>query len=228
MVELLQEKLSGLDAMEERVKFWELRMGRYFVQTPGVWLLRIKNVGVTMAAEFIGETADPSHYPGGGSYVRYAGMESRRKESGQFHSSTRPITKLGSAKLRYTTTIIAQNVIWKNSYFKHFAVRLIEKGKHLGVVKVAVACKFMKVAHPVMILKHRFAPPQSFADSFSDDIEKKIRFFFEDHRARDVYNDLLPGLRKQLQATGKHEPDHADPKDETESDMHGRPDQAES
>jgi len=211
LIDLLQEKLAGLDVMEERVKFWERKMGQYFMQTPGVWLLSISGVGVTMAAEFVGETADPSHFPGGGSYVRYAGMESRSKESGQFHSSTRPITKLGSAKLRYAVMIIAQNVMWKNRYFKHFAVRLIEKGKHLGVVRVAVGCKFMKIAHPVMTRKDRFIPQQSFADCFGEDIEKKIRVYLEDHRAKDIYENLLPVLREELKSTRREKQSEADP-----------------
>jgi len=214
LIDLLQEKLAGLDVMEERVTFWEQKIGQFFVRTPGVWLLRISYVGVSMAAEFVGETADPFHFPAGGSYVRFAGMESRSKESGQFHSSTRPITKLGSARLRYAVGIIAQNVMWKNRYFKNFALRLIEKGKHLGVVRVAVACKFMKVAHPAMTLKERFAPPQSFADCFADDIEKKIRVFFEDHRARDIYESLLPVLRKELKSKGRYEPGEAAPEDD--------------
>lgn len=203
LVELLNEKLQELDQLEGKIKSWEVRMGQYFVQTPGVWLLRMTNVGVVAAAEFIGETGDPSHFQKGDSYIRYAGLEPRKNRSGKFESSMEPITKLGSGKLRYIATIIAQNVVWKNVYFKTFANRLIDKGKEINVARVAVGCKFLKIAHPIMVLKERFVPPESFSECFNNDIEKKVRTFFETHRAGDSYEKILPALRQELKNLSK-------------------------
>jgi len=181
-----------------KIELWKIQMAKYFVQTPGIWLLRVKYVGVPTASEFIAETGDPSLFSRGGSYIKFAGLEPRKNQSGMFRASHEPITKLGSNRSRNIVMIIAQNLIGKNLYFTEFANRLIHAGKESKHVRVAVGCKFLKIAHPVMMLKEQFVPPGRFADYFNDNIEEKIKEFFKRHGHMDLYNSLIPHIRNQL------------------------------
>jgi len=198
--ELLEEKLAQIEDLGKTIVRWEIRMASYLACTPGPWLLRVNYVGVTSAAEFMAETADPASFAGGASYVRYAGMEPRRNQSGAFQASTEPITRCGSSRCRNIVMLIAQAIGCHNAFFRAFASRLVDRGKPLHVVKVAVGCKFLKLAHPIMILRHDFRPPDSFRDCFCDDIEKKMSLYFRDRRALDVYKSISPVVKQALKA----------------------------
>lgn len=191
--------------LSKQIRHWEEKLAEYLIETPGIWLLTIREIGVPSAAEYLGEVGALRLYEGAGNIIGRAGLVSRKRQSAS-SSWQGGITKLGHARLRYCLGVIGRNLIRRNTYFAAFYRRLVEQsGKNPRAAITAVACKFVRVSWARMKLKGSFVPPAG--EDLNQDIEKKLGEFLQTIGAGQLFQSKLgPRLRQVLEAGGYKRP----------------------
>jgi transposase len=127
-------------------------------ETPGVYLLSIQGISTIRVAEFIAEIGNPYKYQSPQEWVKLAGLNASRYQSGKTDRKINPITKVGNSYLRATLFSIARDVSRWEPLFVELKNKLCAKGKHIQVAYGAVANKFLRVAFFMMIRKSNFIP----------------------------------------------------------------------
>lgn len=129
-----------------------------FQQTPCIKLLSIKGLSVITAAEFIAEVGNPEKYSDPGQWVKLAGLNASRYQTGTVDRQENPITKVGNKDLRYIVFMIARNIsIWE-PFFTLYRNKFLTKGKHIRKAHGAVANKFLRIAFYMLKKKEDFDP----------------------------------------------------------------------
>jgi hypothetical protein len=177
-------------------------MVEYVVETPGIWLLAIREINVPSAAEYVGELGPITLYEGAGNIIGRAGLVAKKRQSASSNWEG-GITKLGHPFLRYSIGVIGRNLIRRNAHFGSFYRRLVEqRGKEPGVAITAVGCKFVRISWVMMTLKGSFVAP---AEDLNQDIVKKVEAFLQNIGASELYRTKVgPRLIHVLEAGGYH------------------------
>jgi len=196
----LRFRLEEHACLSKQILRWEACMAEYLVETPGIWLLSIREISVPSAAEYMGELGPLQLYEGAGNIIGRAGLVPKTIQSAT-SSWEGGITKMGHPDLRYCLGIIGRNLIRRNTYFACFYRRLVEQsGKQPRSAMIAVACKFVRVSWARMKLKGNFVPPAG--EDLHQDIEKKYKKFLRSIGARQLYDSKLRARLRQVLETG--------------------------
>jgi transposase len=158
-LKLLTYDLELLDTQDRIIGQLEQRIKELLMQTPGRFLLSIRGVAETTAAEVIAEVGPPQAYHSADAVTKLSGLYPSLYESGQHESTQNPITRFGRATLRQTAVNSAIRLIQLNPYFKQFYERLVKRGKHKKVAQCATARKFLCVCFAMMRDRAIFNPP---------------------------------------------------------------------
>lgn len=154
--QVLQSNLILLENLDKLIENLDCQIAILLPQTHGAYLLSIRGISIIRTAEFIGEIGHPYKYHAASEWVKLAGLDSSRYQSGKYDRKNNPITKTGNSYLRASLFSIARDIARWEPYFKKFKDKLTSRGKHIQVAYGAVANKFLRVAFSLMLRKTNF------------------------------------------------------------------------
>ncbi|MBI5399061.1 IS110 family transposase [Candidatus Saganbacteria bacterium] len=125
-------------------------------ETPGIYLLSIQGISTIRVAEFIAEIGNPYKYHSSKEWVKLAGLNPSRYQSGTMDRKTNPITKVGNSYLRHTLFSVARDICRWEPLFVEYKDQLCARGKNIQVAYGAAANKFLRVAFSMMLRKTNF------------------------------------------------------------------------
>lgn len=155
---VLQTNLKLLGDMDNLINDLDREIAILLHKTPGTHLLSIQGVSFIRIAEFIGEIGNPYKYHNSGEWVKLAGLNPSRYQSGTMDRKNNPITKVGNNYLRGTLFSIARDISRWEPFFIELKDKFCNKGKHIQVAYGAVANKFLRVSFSLMLRKQNFDP----------------------------------------------------------------------
>lgn len=153
-----QSNLKLLESLDNLIDELDRRAAILLHETPGVYLLSIQGISTIRVAEFIAEVGNPYKYRRPQEWVKLAGLNASRYQSGTADRKVNPITKVGNSYLRGTLFTIARDIARWEPFFIDLKNKLCARGKHIQVAYGAVANKFLRVAFSMMIQKSNFIP----------------------------------------------------------------------
>jgi len=156
--EVLQTNLRLLEELDNLIENLDRKIAILLYETPGVYLLSIQGIATIRVAEFIGEIGNPAKYFYPGEWIKLAGINPSRYQSGKVDRKENPITKVGNPYLRATLFTIARDISRWEPFFTQLRNKLCAKGKHIQVAYGAIANKFLRVAFYLMRRKVNFNP----------------------------------------------------------------------
>lgn len=155
---VLDINLKLLQELDTLVEELERNIGLLFHQTTATCLLSIQGLSEITAAEFIAEIGNPDKYTCPGEWIKLAGLNASRYQSGKTDRAENPITKVGNRQLRYIVFMIARNISRWEPFFVAYRNKFCDKGKHIRRVYGAVANKFLRVAFYMLRRRLNFDP----------------------------------------------------------------------
>ena len=155
---VLQTNLSLLEGMDTLIENLDRKISILVYKTPGTYLLSIQGISFIRVGEFIGEIGNPYKYHEPGEWVKLAGLNASRYQSGKVDRQSNPITKVGNSYLRGTLFSIARDISRWEPFFIALKDKFCGKGKHIQVAYGAVANKFLRIAFYLMLRKQNFNP----------------------------------------------------------------------
>ena len=190
---LLQMKLDDLERANQKIATLERIIEALLVQTPGVLLLSVPEIGVTSAAEFTAEVGPIGQFTNPGQIIKKAGTNPLVKQTGGGEPVYGPISKQGNPCLRKVIYSIGFNLATgrTNPYFKAFADRLKTAGKKGSQVWIATGNKFIKVAFALLRDKKLFNPPLLDGQSLTKNVLAKLQDENNQLVAQKTLTDLL-------------------------------------
>jgi len=204
----LKFKLQDLKIADDKIRKLNIELAQCLIRTPGILLLSIRKINVPSAAEFLAEVGPLSEAGNAKKIICRAGLNPSNFQSAEYQRANNPITKHGSNPLRYSSLIIAHNLIGNdphlinqaaNPYFKNFFDHLVdEQGKNKRLAKVACANKFIRVAWVMMTQKMLFCPPCWKQEKIADDPLAKLEKFLNDNNAKCLFEDAAHFAKEQL------------------------------
>ncbi len=147
--------LASLDTLIEEL---ERSIAILLQETPGIYLLSIQGISTIRVAEFIAEIGNPYKYHHPKEWVKLAGLNPSRYQSGTIDRKINPMTKVGNSLLRHTLFSIARDICRWEPLFVAYKNQLCARGKNIQVAYGAVANKFLRVAFSMMLRKTNFIP----------------------------------------------------------------------
>ncbi len=174
-ITLLKKKIEDLKHLNHQIDFLNKKIEDLLVKTPGILLLSLSGISVTLAAEFWSELGPVEKYNHARQIIKRAGTNPVMKESGGKKPVYGSISKQGNPKFRRVVYLAGRCLKMNNLYFKDFANRLKEKGKTPKQVNIACGNKFIKVAFAMLRKKEFFHPPQWEGPSLTNNVYKKIK-----------------------------------------------------
>lgn len=155
---VMETNLKLLESLDNLIEKLDRRSAILLHETPGVYLLSIQGISAVRVAEFIAEIGNPYKYRQPQEWVKLAGLNASRYQSGKTDRKVNPITKVGNSYLRGTLFTIARDIARWEPLFVELKNKLCARGKHIQVAYGAVANKFLRVAFSMMIRKSNFIP----------------------------------------------------------------------
>jgi transposase len=156
--QVTQSNLKLLESLDNLIGELDRQTAILLHETPGVYLLSIQGISTIRVAEFIAEIGNPYKYHRPQEWVKLAGINASRYQSGTADRKVNPITKVGNSYLRGTLFTIARDIARWEPLFVDLKNKLCAKGKHIQVAYGAVANKFLRVAFSMMLRKSNFLP----------------------------------------------------------------------
>lgn len=195
----LQLKLDDWEQANQKVLIFEQKIEELFVQTPGVILLSVPEIGVTTAANFTAEVGPAEQYTNAGQIIKKAGTNSLVTQTGGGDPVYGQISKQGNPRLREVIRNIGYNLTTgkTNLYFKAFAKRLKNKGKRNNTVYIAVGNKFIRVAYAMLRDKKLFSPLTWDGPNLTKEIICKIKDKDNQIVAQKLLNNLLSQIQQK-------------------------------
>jgi len=129
------------------------------------YMLSVPGIGPVTAGVILGELRDLSRFSSGKEVTAFAGLDPSVKESGKMRK-TGKISKRGPPHLRGALYDAALPAITNNPVCREFYDRLIEKGKHHDVARVAVSRKLLLIAYSVEKNEHEFYVPSYVSEEY--------------------------------------------------------------
>lgn len=156
--QVTQNNLKLLDSLDNLIEELDRQSAILLHETPGVYLLSIQGISTIRVAEFIAEIGNPYKYRDPHEWVKLAGLNPSRYQSGTTDRKVNPITKVGNSYLRCTLFTVARDISRWEPLFIDLKNKLCARGKHIQVAYGAVANKFLRVAFSMMLRKSNFIP----------------------------------------------------------------------
>lgn len=171
----LKRLAQDVERLNWEIEDAEARIEALLVQTSGVLLLSIQQIGVTTASDFLAETGlNLQRYHSASAIIKLAGTNPVPNESADRRGKM-AISKQGNSRLRCTVVTIGLNLLKArgNIYFKAFAAHLTcTDNLHRCV---AAGNKFIRIAY-AMMTKHQLFNPETWrGESLAVDPLKKLR-----------------------------------------------------
>jgi len=160
-IELLRRDVKLLETLEAEIAEVEDEMVKGVKETPWSHLLgKIKGIGDIMVASFAGAVGDITGFKCGSQIFRKSGLDSKRKQSGEYEAKGLPIRRMGSKFLRCILYKMADSVIKHNPYFGLYYEYLVEKRNKLSKkAQIAVSNKLVRVMFAMVRARAEFNPP---------------------------------------------------------------------
>ena len=165
--QVTQNNLQLLESLDNLIEELDRKTAILLHETPGVYLLSIQGISTIRVAEFIAEIGNPYKYRDPKEWVKLAGINPSRYQSGTMDRKINPITRVGNSYLRGTLFTIARDIARWEPLFIELKDKLCGKGKHIQVAYGAIANKFLRVAFSMMLRK------SNFNGAYEKDKEKK-------------------------------------------------------
>lgn len=156
--QVMQTNLKLLEDLDKVIDELERQVGVLIHATPAIRLLSIEGVSSVTAAEFIAEIGNPQKYKYPGQWVKLAGLNASRYQTGITDRKNTPITKVGNRLFRDTVFTIARNISRWEPFFIAYKDKFLAKGKHIQKVYGAVGNKFIRNAFYMMLRNENFDP----------------------------------------------------------------------
>ena len=156
--QVTQNNLQLLESLDNLIEELDRKTAILLHETPGVYLLSIQGISTIRVAEFIAEIGNPYKYRDPKEWVKLAGLNLSRYQSGTMDRKINPITRMGNSYLRGTLFSIARDIARWEPLFIELKDKLCGKGKHIQVAYGALANKFLRVAFSMMLRKSNFIP----------------------------------------------------------------------
>jgi transposase len=190
---LLPMKLDQLDQINKNVRILEQKIEKLLVQTPGVLLLSLPEIGLVTAAEFTAEAGPIEQYTNSRQIIKKAGTNPLVSQTGGGAPSYGRISKQGNPWFRTVIYSIGFNLAngKTNPYFKMFAQRLKANGKKGRQIWIATGNKFIKVAFALLRNKRLFNPPLWNGLPLTKDVVSKIKAKANKDVAQKTLDNLL-------------------------------------
>jgi transposase len=120
--------------------------------------IAIQGISTIRVAEFIAEIGNPYKYHSPKEWVKLAGLNPSRYQSGTMDRKVNPMTKVGNSYLRHTLFSIARDICRWEPLFVEYKNQLCARGKNIQVAYGAAANKFLRIAFSMMLRKTNFIP----------------------------------------------------------------------
>ena len=145
----IKEMVSQLKFIKEKQNKVEREIA-VILQKVEPLILTIPGISNTLGAQIVAEIGDVNRFKNAPAIVKYAGLNSGVSESGEFQAKGRPITKVGSARLRRSIWLAAEAARRCDPKLKAFYEKKRDEGKCHRVAVTAVARKLCHIIYAVM------------------------------------------------------------------------------
>lgn len=146
---LVRQSVSVLNITSETVETLRVKMDQTASQLPEYdVVMSMDGVGPTLGPQLIAEIGDVTRFEHRGALTAFAGVDPRKKESGDFDRKSNPTTKKGSPHLRKTLFQIMDGLILRSPMDNPVYVFMDKKraeGKPYFVYMTAGANKFLRI-----------------------------------------------------------------------------------
>ena len=146
---LVRQAVTMLNVASETVETLRIKMDQTASQLPEYdVVMRMDGVGPTLGPQLIAEIGDVTRFEHRGALTAFAGVDPRKKESGDFDRKSNPTTKKGSPHLRKTLFQIMDGLILRSPMDNPVYVFMGKKraeGKPYYVYMTAGANKFLRI-----------------------------------------------------------------------------------
>ena len=146
---LVRQAISVLNVTSETVEALRVKMDQTASQMPEYdVVLGMDGVGPTLGPQLIAEIGDVTRFEHRGALTAFAGVDPRKKESGDKERKSNPTTKKGSPHLRKTLFQIMDGLILRSPMDNPVYVFMAKKraeGKPYYVYMTAGANKFLRI-----------------------------------------------------------------------------------
>jgi len=198
-VELDEDQISK----RRRIKGLEAEIAEQLVLTPYVLLLAIPGISVVSAAEFAGEAGPMERYPSARAITGRAGLYPSRYQSDEVDRRDGKLIRCANRDLRYTLTLIADNLLRCNEYFRVLGSSWQLRDKDPRDTRVKVAGRFTRIAFQVVggrqVYRHPCARQRDYI------LEKLINFCVEHEIPPAQHRRILNAAADQLPPTARSE-----------------------
>ena len=146
---LVRQAVSVLNVTSETVEALRVKMDQTASQMPEYdVVLGMDGVGPTLGPQLIAEIGDVTRFEHRGALTAFAGVDPRKKESGDYERRSNPTTKKGSPHLRKTLFQIMDGLIQRSPQDNPVYAFMDKKraeGKPYNVYMTAGANKFLRI-----------------------------------------------------------------------------------
>lgn len=146
---LVRQAVSVLNVTSETVEALRVKMDQTASQMPEYdVVLGMDGVGPTLGPQLIAEIGDVTRFEHRGALTAFAGVDPRKKESGDYERRSNPTTKKGSPHLRKTLFQIMDGLIQRSPQDNPVYAFMDKKraeGKPYYVYMTAGANKFLRI-----------------------------------------------------------------------------------
>ena len=146
---LVRQAVTMLNVASETVETLRIKMDQTASQLPEYdVVMRMDGVGPTLGPQLIAEIGDVTRFEHRGALTAFAGVDPRKKESGDQERKSNPTTKKGSPHLRKTLFQIMDGLILRSPMDNPVYVFMDKKraeGKPYFVYMTAGANKFLRI-----------------------------------------------------------------------------------
>ena len=167
---LVRQAVSVLNVTSETVEALRVKMDQTASQMPEYdVVLGMDGVGPTLGPQLIAEIGDVTRFEHRGALTAFAGVDPRKKESGDYERRSNPTTKKGSPHLRKTLFQIMDGLIQRFPQDNPVYVFMDKKraeGKPYYVYMTAGANKFLRIYYGKV---NAFLSPKEDAEAEADE-----------------------------------------------------------
>ena len=167
---LVRQAVSVLNVTSETVEALRVKMDQTASQMPEYdVVLSMDGVGPTLGPQLIAEIGDVTRFEHRGALTAFAGVDPRKKESGDYERRSNPTTKKGSPHLRKTLFQIMDGLIQRSPQDNPVYAFMDKKraeGKPYYVYMTAGANKFLRIYYGKV---NAFLSPKEDAETEADE-----------------------------------------------------------
>lgn len=145
----IEEYVRLLAYLEEQISRAEKKITHLLNEVEPL-ILTIPGISVTLGSQIVAEIGDVNRFKNAASIVKYAGLNSKIDESGEFVAQGLPITKAGSSYLRRALWLAAERAYRFDPKLGEFYAKKRAEGKCHRVAVTAIARKLCHIIYAVL------------------------------------------------------------------------------